>query len=101
MRIFHIATAQDWATAQRTGTYTTSTYGRSLAEVGFIHASRREQWEAVRELLYADVAEPLVLLEIDPDLLTSPWREDPVDGDTFPHVYGPLDVAAVVAVHPL
>ena len=40
MRIFHIATAADWAEAQRTGSYTTSTRGRSLEQEGFVHASR-------------------------------------------------------------
>ena len=31
-RIFHIAAAADWTAAQRSGTYTTSTLGRTLAE---------------------------------------------------------------------
>lgn len=101
MRIFHIATADDWAEAQRTGAYTTSTYGQSLEAVGFIHCSRADQWRAVRERFYADVTEPLVLLEIESDRLASPWREDTVGDETFPHIYGPLDVSAVVAVHPL
>ena len=54
------------------GAYTTSTYGVTLEQEGFIHASRADQWEAVRERFYADVDEPLVLLEIDTDLLDVP-----------------------------
>ena len=65
--IFHVATAADWAAAQATGAYTTSTHGRTLAEEGFIHASRPEQVQPVLDRWYADVAEPLVLLVVDPD----------------------------------
>ena len=99
MRIFHIATAADWAAAQASGTYTTSTRGVSLADEGFIHASREDQWEGVRARFYADVDEPLVLLTIDTDLLDVPVVEEEVPGgETFPHVYGALRPAAVVQV---
>ena len=104
MRIFHIATLADWEAAQASGAYTTSTRGVSLEQEGFIHASRADQWEGVRAAFYADVAEPLVLLEIDTDLLDVPVVEElPAPGmtETFPHVYGALDPAAVVAVRPL
>ena len=59
----------------RTGAYTTSTRGGTLAEEGFIHASRADQWEGVA--YYADVTEPLLLLEIDTDLLDVPVMEEP------------------------
>ena len=103
MRIFHLATLADWEAAQEAGRYTTSTLGRTLEQEGFIHASRADQWEGVRAAFYADVTEPLVLLEVDTDLLGVPVVEEPVpDSDqTFPHVYGPLDVAAVVSVRRL
>ena len=104
MRIFHIATAADWAEARQSGSYTTSTRGRSLAEEGFIHASRADQWEGVRERFYADVEEPLVLLEVDTDLLDVPWVEEPPApgvAETFPHVYGPVRREAVVGVREL
>ena len=45
--------------------------------------------------------EPLVLLEIDTDLLGVPVVEEPPAPDveeTFPHIYGPLDPSAVVRV---
>ncbi len=98
--IFHLTTAADWARAQAEGRYTTSTRGRTVAEVGFVHASRDDQWRGVRERFYADVTEPLLLLVIDPDLLTSPVVEEAAAGseETFPHVYGPLDLDAVVDV---
>jgi uncharacterized protein (DUF952 family) len=104
MRIFHLATKAGWAQAQQDGAYTTSTYGVTLADEGFIHASRADQWEGVRERFYAEVAEPLVLLEIDTDLLDVPVvEEQPAPGvdETFPHIYGPLKPDAVVGVTPL
>lgn len=105
MRIFHIATLADWTAAQESGAYTTSTIGRTLDEEGFIHASRADQWEGVRAAFYAEVTEPLVLLEIDTELLldTPVVEEEPAPGAgvTFPHVYGAIAPAAVVAVTPL
>lgn len=102
--IFHLALASEWAAAEASGAYTTSTLGRSLAEEGFIHASRADQWTAVRDRFYADVTEPLVLLQIDTDLLDVPVVEEPpAPGavETFPHIYGRLPVSAVVKALPL
>ena len=104
MRIFHLATLSDWSAAQESGAYTTSTRGRTLAEEGYIHASRADQWERVRTAFYADVTEPLVLLEIESDLLGVPVVEEPPapgGAETFPHVYGAIAPSAVVAVTPL
>jgi uncharacterized protein (DUF952 family) len=101
MRIYHIATAADWAAAKRSGTYTTSTVGRTLEEEGFIHASHREQVPAVFRSFYRDVREPLVLLTIETDRLSAPWQEDPVGDETYPHIYGPPNAWAVVRVGPM
>jgi uncharacterized protein (DUF952 family) len=100
VRIFHIATLADWKQAEAAGTYTTSTYGVTLAEAGFLHASRHEQVRGVLDRFYGDVTEPLLILEIETDLLDVPWREDEVDGETYPHIYGALDPAAVVRWRP-
>ncbi|WP_137292081.1 DUF952 domain-containing protein [Nocardioides dongxiaopingii] len=106
MRIFHIATVADWEAALLSGRYTTSTLGRTLAEEGFIHASRGDQWQGVLDRFYAGVTEPLLLLVLDTDLLTSPVVEETVDGappgsETFPHVYGAITPDAVVRTIPL
>lgn len=100
-RIYHIATRADWLEAMRTGSYTTSTAGRTLEEEGFIHASRRDQVRPVFDRYYAGADEPLVLLVIDPSRLDSDVREERVGDDTYPHVYGPIEPEAVVEVHPL
>jgi uncharacterized protein (DUF952 family) len=100
-KIFHIATASEWTAAKRSGAYTTSTRGVTLEQEGFIHAARREQVSDVWKRYYADAGEPLVLLTIDTERLTSPWQEDPVGDTTYPHVYGPVNASAVVRVQPL
>ena len=101
-RIYHLALASDWAAAQDAGDYRISTLGRTLEQEGFIHASREDQWRATLQRFYADVPTDLVLLEIDPARLNSELRveEVPEAGDSFPHIYGPLNLDAVVDVHP-
>ncbi len=102
MLIYHIASADGLGRgASGPARYTTSTRGRTLAEEGFIHASRADQWEETHRRFYAEVSEPLVLLTIDTDLLSVEVRQDPVGDDWFPHVYGPIDPAAVVDVRQL
>lgn len=100
-QIFHIATVADWEAAQLDGAYTTSTRGLTLAEEGFIHASRLEQVQTVFDRYYADAGEPLALLVLDPDRLGAEVREEQVGDDTYPHVYGPIEPAAVVEVQAL
>jgi len=100
MRIYHVATLADWEQAQETGLYTTSTYGRTLEDVGFIHAARHDQVPVIRDVLYADVTEPLLVLEIETERLDSEVRDEEVDGEVFPHVYGPIPTSAVVAWRP-
>ena len=101
-RIFHIATDADWRRTLDTGTYTTSTVGRTLEEEGFIHASRRDQVQGVFDRYYRGLGEHLVLLTIDPTRLSdADVRVEPVGDDTYPHVYGPINRSAVVDVSPL
>ena len=97
--IYHLAEPSDWERARRDGAYTGSTRGRSLEEEGFIHASSPEQWPVVRRSFYGDLAEPLILLHVDEARLSSPVVHEvgnPETGETFPHVYGPIDLDAVV-----
>jgi uncharacterized protein (DUF952 family) len=97
--IYHLAELSHWEQAQRDGAYTRSTIGRSLDDEGFVHAASAEQWPGVRSRFYAAVTEPLVLLHIDESRLTSPLVlevGDPETGEQFPHVYGRIDLAAVV-----
>jgi uncharacterized protein (DUF952 family) len=100
MRIFHIATLADWKAAQSSGTYRTSTYGRTLRQEGFVHAAYHDQVPGVRDQTFAGVAEPLVVLEIETDQLEAEVRDAQVGDQTFPHVHGPIPTSAVVAWRP-
>ena len=96
--LYHIATVPDWIQAQQDGEYRTSTRGRSLSEEGFIHASTAAQVLPVANAVYLDEQQDLVLLVLDTSRSGAEIRREPVPGwtDPFPHIYGPLDVAAVV-----
>jgi uncharacterized protein (DUF952 family) len=99
--IYHVAFAVDWDHARHVGEYRVSTRGRTLDEVGFIHCSEPGQVGPVANVVYRG-AEDLVLLTIDPERVRSEIRHDRVDGgtDLFPHIYGPLNIDAVVEVSP-
>ena len=96
--IFHITTAAEWEAARSTGALAPP----SLAAEGFVHCSSPTQVGRVADWFYREVPD-LVLCCIDPVRLTAPVRWEPsadvLAGD-FPHVYGPLDVDAVVLVIP-
>jgi uncharacterized protein (DUF952 family) len=100
--IFHVTDAARWARSQAQGVHTGSTRDVELADEGFIHCSTAAQWPGVVERFYAGVAD-LVLLHVDESLLSSPVVVEQLGGapEAFPHVYGPIDLAAVVAVEPL
>ncbi len=102
MIVHHLALKSAWDAARSADVYTISTLGLELSDVGFIHCSQPEQVAGVHRRFYGAVTEPVLLLTIDTDLLTSPWQLDDVPGEAlpFPHIYGPLDIDAVVAVEP-
>ena len=91
--IYHITHQVDWSSALDAGEYTAD----SLASQGFIHCSTREQVLPVAERYYAGQV-GLVLLCIDEGKLTAPVRYENLEGgeEQFPHIYGPLNLEAVV-----
>ena len=93
--IYHVTTAGDWASAQLQGFYTHP----SLEAEGFIHCSQDHQVSGVLERYFAGKTN-LVKLMIDTDKLTSRFvfEWSPSTEDTFPHVYGTINVDAVVDV---
>jgi uncharacterized protein (DUF952 family) len=72
----------------------------SLDTEGFIHLTHRMgDLVEVANTFYRDAPGDHVVLTIALDALTSPWR---YDGDArYPHVYGPLDRAAITEVRPI
>ena len=95
--LFHISLPEDWVAAQTAGAYVVSTRSRTLADEGYIHCSFAEQVAVTAARFYGDLDE-VVLLRIDPAGLTSQVVVEDLagTGEAFPHVYGPIDLAAVV-----
>ena len=83
----------NWANAQKEGNYVAP----SLLSEGFIHTSTLEQVAGVLERYYRNVKD-LLLLFIDESKLTSPLKYElaPSVNDIFPHVYGPINLDAVI-----
>jgi len=101
--IYHIATRANWERAQLNGEYTVSTIDKTLAEEGFIHASGPAQVNGTLHRYYRGVKDELLILVIDPGRVTAEIRYDEVPGADapLPHIYGPLNADAVIAVRPL
>ena len=105
--IFHIAERFHWEQALESGAYVQSSLGKTIEDEGFMHASEAHQWPATLERYYGTYLASggeLVLLTIDPTRLTAPLvREvgNPVTGEEFPHLYGPLNVDAVISTRPI
>lgn len=96
--LVHLCTADQWLAAQHSLEYRPD----SLRDVGYVHLSSPEQVHLPANRLYAGRTD-LMLLSLDAARLSSPVRWEPgVPGDpagmVFPHLYGPVPVAAVIAV---
>ncbi|NOT51599.1 MAG: DUF952 domain-containing protein [Chitinophagaceae bacterium] len=96
--IYHIAFANAWAEAKQKGSYEHPT----LKSEGFIHCSLDNQVAGVLER-YFQGEKNLVKLVIDTDKLTSKfifdWSQS--TADTYPHIYGPINIDAVIDVLPI
>jgi uncharacterized protein (DUF952 family) len=92
-QILHITPRSQWESAKAIGA---AYRADSLDSEGFIHCSRVDQVVAVANRFYAGQTD-LVLLVIQSDRLQAPLRYEAADGDEFPHLYGALNLDAVVA----
>jgi len=104
--IYHITGLRAWREAQQRDEYRVE----SLETEGFIHCSTKTQVLPVAEKYYKGQRR-LLLLMIDPSLLSSDLKWEPPSGGTpppgvpegelFPHVYGPINLDAIVKVFDL
>lgn len=92
---YHLTPLEQWEAQDANDTYLPDRF----ADEGFIHCTDTiEEIIAVGNRYYQNDPRPYRLLEIDCDAVTAPIvYED--QAHIFPHIYGPLDVAAVRQVH--
>lgn len=93
MTILHITDKNKWAQARQAGIY----QGNTLAQDGFIHCCMESQLAVVLERWFPG-GHDLVILEIDPECLDARLVYENLEGgsEQFPHIYGPLNLDAVV-----
>lgn len=92
--ILHITPRSQWRDAQKAGIYQAT----SLDSEGFIHCSDPAQVIWVANTFYKGQSD-LVLLCIAPEKLVAELRYEEVEGGKqFPHLYGALNLDAVVQV---
>ena len=94
--IYKILLPAEWAAFEAAGRFDGSPFDHSS---GYLHCSSREQVGATAARFFAD--EPaLIIVALDAEPLGDHLRwEEATDGGSFPHVYAPLPISAVVAVH--
>lgn len=95
--IYHIVSKSEWETAVRQNQHTPA----SLEDEGFIHCSTKEQLLIPANAFYRGQT-GLILLQIDPKKVTHEvvFEDCYESGTAFPHIYGPLNVDAVVQMIP-
>ena len=88
--IFHIVAAAEWPNAS--DFYCADT----LASEGFIHCSTRQQLIAVANRLFTGKS-GLLAVAIRQERVVAPVVYENLEGgaETFPHIYGPLNLDAV------
>ena len=90
----HMLPEQVWAGRNPVVPYAPAAY----ADEGFIHCTDGDSaMVATANRFYRGDPRSFLVLTVDLDATGSPWRfDDP--GERFPHIYGAVDPAAVLAV---
>lgn len=95
-QLIHLAEPGAWA--ERSSDYRPAAFD----DDGFIHLCTPEQLAGVIDRYYAD-RDDLLRVVVRVDRLEAPlvWEDTTGSGMRFPHLYGPLNLSAVLAVAPL
>ena len=89
--ILHITQSDRWAKAKNLGTYRSET----LDSEGFIHCSTVAQVIGSANRFFKQ-QQDLVILVIDVDRVTAEIRNEGTSSNLFPHIYGELNIDAVI-----
>ncbi|MGM0589145.1 MAG: DUF952 domain-containing protein [Bacteroidota bacterium] len=91
--LFHLVDQSEWKAAKQSNTYSPD----SLKDEGFIHLSKGSQVEATANRLFKG-KQDLLLLVIDKIRLAAPikYEDTEGEGEKFPHLYGELNMDAVI-----
>ncbi len=94
-KIYHITKRDNWNKAKEKGSYDFC----SLSKDGFIHCSAEDQVMRIANGIFRGQSD-LVLLEIDKELVKSKIVYENLEGgdENFPHIYGPINVNAVLRI---
>ncbi|MEG4009167.1 DUF952 domain-containing protein [Microcoleus sp. Pol11C1] len=91
--IFHITQSQQWEEAKQLKSYR----GETLDSEGFIHCSTLPQVVKSANKFFVG-KKKLLLLLIDSEKVESEIKYELAAGENYPHIYGPLNVDAVLKV---
>ena len=94
---YHLTPSEWWAAADPSS----SLRAPSLDDEGFIHCTTgADELVATANRHYREDRRPFVVLTLDLDLVSAPWRvEDP--RGIYPHIFGPIDRAAILDARPI
>jgi uncharacterized protein (DUF952 family) len=95
MVIYHLVWESDWNRCAKEDRYEPD----SLRTEGFVHCTREPEklLEVANTFFDEHRDEKLILLSIDEEAVTYEIRyEDPGVGHLFPHIYGPIEIAALI-----
>ena len=94
--IYLLSSKQDYMDAIEKGDFRRE----SLEDEGFIHATPYSQLTRLANKYYQGVLDPHVL-KIDKQLIKPKVKWEPAKGGLYPHIYGPLNSDAIVAIEPI
>jgi uncharacterized protein (DUF952 family) len=93
---YHLVPAESWTSAHPGRPYAAA----SLDLEGFVHCTDgMTEMVATANRHYRDDPRPFLVLTVDLDATGSPWRIEDERG-IYPHVFGPIERAAILRVVP-
>jgi uncharacterized protein (DUF952 family) len=93
--LYHLISPQEWESVKEKTHYKP----KSLESEGFIHLSTYEQFKETYNRYYS--GQEILVLEIDETKVTHEIKYEENDHGIFPHLFGPLNIEAVIGIERL